>query len=157
MGRILVTGGAGFIGSHFVDWLVPHGDDRIVVLDKLTYAADLRNLEQSRDDIEFVQGDITDPEDLATVFADGVDAVVHFAAETHVDNSIGAPLVFAETNMVGTLRLAMFAVEHSVERFLYVSTDEVYGSRAEGCFREEDRHLPSSPYAASKSGGEKLV
>jgi len=157
MKRILVTGGAGFIGSHFVDLLVERYDDSVVVIDKLTYAARLDNLDQSAGKIRFLQGDITDPNDLKGAFEGGVDWVVNFAAETHVDNSIEGPVVFAETNVVGTLRLLMFSLEHNVSRFLQVSTDEVYGSRQSGYFSEGDVHLPSSAYAASKSGAEKLV
>jgi len=155
--RILVTGGAGFIGSHFVDFLLEHHDDEVVVIDKLTYAADLTNLDKSRDQISFVMGDIGNPDDLRRAFEGGIDWVVNFAAETHVDNSIEGPMDFAETNLLGTLRLLIFAVEHHVDRFLHVSTDEVYGSRDEGYFLEEDAHVPSSPYAATKSGAEKLV
>lgn len=157
MRRILVTGGAGFIGSHFVDYLVQNYDDQVVVIDKLTYAADPRNLEKSGDHIDFIHGDIVKPDDLTRAFEGGIDWVVHFAAETHVDNSIDAPVVFAETNILGTLRLLMFAVEHHVDRFLHISTDEVYGSRERGLFRETDPHLPSSAYAATKSGAEKIV
>ncbi len=157
MRTVLVTGGAGFIGSHFVDLLTERYGDRVVVLDKLTYAADPRNLDRSRDFIRFVRGDICDADDLRSVFEEGVDWVVNFAAETHVDNSIDGPVVFAETNVIGTLRLLMASLEYGVERFLHVSTDEVYGSTPEGAFEEKDRHLPSSPYAATKSAAEKLV
>jgi dTDP-glucose 4,6-dehydratase len=157
MSRILVTGAAGFIGSHFVDYVTAHHEDEVVVLDKLTYAGDMTNLEKSREEIEFIQGDICVAEDLEKAFEGGIDRVVNFAAETHVDNSIGAPLVFAETNVLGTLRLLMFSLRHGVERFLQISTDEVYGSREEGYFREDDLQEPSSAYAATKSGAEKLV
>ena len=157
MKRILVTGGAGFIGSHFVDYLVEHYRDEVVVLDKLTYAGHLENLRKSRDQIQFIKGDIADPEDLQIAFSGGIDWVVNFAAETHVDNSISGPMVFGQTNLLGTLRLLAFAAERNVSRFLHISTDEVYGSRDEGYFREADAHLPSSPYAATKSGAEKLV
>jgi len=155
--RILVTGGAGFIGSHFIDLLVKQGEDQVVCLDSFSYAADPRNLDASRDRIEIVRGDIRRAEDLEPVFERGVDWVVHFAAETHVDNSIAEPLVFAETNVLGTLRLLMFALRYRVEKFLHISTDEVYGSVAEGFSVESDPHLPSSPYAASKSGAEMMV
>ncbi len=157
MKRILVTGGAGFIGSHFVDLLTERGEHEVTVIDKMTYAADPANLGASRDRIRFIEGDITDPADLKRAFEGGVDAVVHFAAETHVDNSIGGPVVFAETNVIGTLRLLMFALEEGVERFVHVSTDEVYGPITEGWFAEDAVHLPSSPYAATKSGAEKLA
>lgn len=157
MERILVTGGAGFIGSHFVDYVIENYDDEVVVLDKLTYAGDISNLKQSRDEIEFIEGDIGCVDDLEKAFSGGIDRVVNFAAETHVDNSIEGPLVFAETNLLGTLRLLMFSLDRGVERFLQVSTDEVYGSTTEGKFSESDQHLPSSAYAATKSGAEKLV
>jgi len=157
MKRILVTGGAGFIGSHFVDYVTERYDDQVVVIDKLTYAGDMANLSDSLGRITFVKGDIGCREDLETAFDGGIDWVVNFAAETHVDNSIEAPIRFAETNVVATLRLLMFAVEKGVKRFLQVSTDEVYGSRERGLFAETDAHLPSSPYAATKCAAEKLV
>jgi dTDP-glucose 4,6-dehydratase len=155
--RILVTGGAGFIGSHFLDLLATRGEDRVTCLDAFTYAADPANLDNVRGKVEIIKGDIRQSDDLAHVFERGVDQVVHFAAETHVDNSIADPLVFAETNVLGTLRLLMFALRYKVEKFLHISTDEVYGSIREGFSVESDPHDPSSPYAASKSGAEKLV
>lgn len=155
-GNILVTGGAGFIGSHFIDRVVKEDGGRVICLDAFTYAADIRNLEQSADRIEVVRGDIRNAEDLEKVFSRGIDTVVNFAAETHVDNSIGAPAVFVETNVLGTLRLLMAAMQYGVRRFLQISTDEVYGSCADGCFAEDARHCPSSPYAASKSAAEQL-
>ena len=134
MKRILVTGGAGFIGSHFVDYLAQNYDDEVIVVDKFTYAADPRNLDKSRGHIMVFKGDIANSDDLKKAFKDGINWVVNFAAETHVDNSIDEPLVFAETNVLGTLRLLMFALEHHVSRFIHISTDEVYGSREEGFF-----------------------
>ena len=157
MDTILVTGGAGFIGSHFVDHLVEKSDDNVIVLDKLTYAGSLDNLSENIDGITFIEGDIGNPDDLEKAFSHDIDHVVNFAAETHVDNSIDGPTVFAETNLLGTLRLLMFSHEYDVDRFLQVSTDEVYGSTETGAFKENDLHLPSSAYAASKSGAEKLV
>lgn len=156
MKRILVTGGAGFIGSHFIDLLVEQGVGEVVCLDAFTYAADERNLAAVRDRIEIVRGDIRSRDDLQKVFSRRPDWVVNFAAETHVDNSIERPAVFVETNVLGTLNLLMFALEFGVERFLQISTDEVYGSRMEGFSREGDPHNPSSPYAASKSAAEQL-
>ena len=100
---------------------------------------------------EFIHGDIAKPADLRAAFSDGIDWVVNFAAETHVDTSIEAPLVFAETNLLGTLRLLMFALAHDVSRFVHISTDEVYGSTEEGYFKETDAHRPSSPYACPPS------
>ncbi|MFA5865745.1 MAG: dTDP-glucose 4,6-dehydratase [Phycisphaerae bacterium] len=156
MKRILVTGGAGFIGSHFLDLLVEKQAGQIICLDAFTYAGDIRNLETVKDRIEVVRGDIRNMDDLRKVFSRGIDTVVNFAAETHVDNSIEGPVVFVDTNVTGTLRLLMCALEYGVEKFLHISTDEVYGSRAEGYFKEEDAHYPSSPYAASKSAAEQL-
>lgn len=157
MKRILITGGAGFIGSHFVDLLTRRHDEDVVVIDKLTYAGSLANLSSSQNSIRFIEGDICCVADLESAFAGGVDWIVHFAAETHVDSSIEEPMTFADTNLLGTLRLLQFAVEHSVDRFVLISTDEVYGSRVTGYFEETDAHLPSSPYAATKSGAEKLA
>jgi dTDP-glucose 4,6-dehydratase len=157
MKRILVTGGAGFIGSHFVDFLTQRYEDQVVVLDKLTYSGSLANLHKSLGRIRFVRGDIADAAALREAFTDGVDWVVNFAAETHVDNSIDGPMVFAETNFIGVLRLLMFSTDKGVSRFLQVSTDEVYGSRDDGFFKESDAQSPSSPYAATKSAAEKMV
>lgn len=156
MKTILITGGAGFIGSHFIDLVVREGIGRVVCLDAFTYAADVRYLDGVKDRIEIVRGDIRMPEDLALIFERGVDWVVNFAAETHVDTSIDAPIVFAETNVIGTLRLLMFSLKYGVERFLQISTDEVYGSTTGRGFGEEDPHNPSSPYSASKSGAEQM-
>src|SRR6476659_3811037 len=152
--KILVTGGAGFIGSHFARRLAAQGDE-VVVLDKLTYAGNRANLDGVEH--EFHQGDIVDPEVVARAAA-GVDAIVNFAAETHVDRSIMGPAEFILTDVLGTQVLLDYARHHGI-RHVRVSTDEVYGDidlNAEPC--TEDAPLrPSSPYSASKSGGDMQV
>jgi dTDP-glucose 4,6-dehydratase len=148
--RILVTGGCGFIGSHFVKRLVGGGDD-VVVLDKLTYSGNLANLEGVEH--QFVQGDIADALAVAAA-GEGCDAVVNFAAETHVDRSILAAGDFIRTDVFGTYVLLEWTRQAGV-RFLQVSTDEVYGDVEPGIScREEAPLRPSSPYAASKAGGD---
>ena len=152
--KILVTGGAGFIGSHFARRLAAHGEE-VVVLDKLTYAGNRANLEGVEH--EFLEGDIADPEIVARA-ANGVDAIVNFAAETHVDRSILGPAEFILTDVLGTQVLLDHARHHG-KRFVQVSTDEVYGDiplGAPAC--TEDAPLrASSPYSASKAGGELQV
>jgi dTDP-glucose 4,6-dehydratase len=151
--RVLVTGGAGFIGSHFVRRLVTGGDE-VVVLDKLTYAGNPANLEGL--DVELVVGDIADPEAVALAAA-GCEAVVNFAAETHVDRSVLDPSVFVRTNVGGPQTLLEWVREHGA-RMVQVSTDEVYGDLEEGeASREDDPLRPSSPYSATKAGGDLLV
>jgi dTDP-glucose 4,6-dehydratase len=152
--RVLVTGGAGFIGSQFVRRLAEQGD-QVAVLDKLTYAGNRANLEGVEHD--FFQGDIADPDAVARA-ADGVQAIVNFAAETHVDRSIMGPAEFILTDVLGTQVLLDYARHHDI-RHLQVSTDEVYGdipSDAEPCI-EDAPVRPSSPYSASKSGGDMQV
>jgi dTDP-glucose 4,6-dehydratase len=169
-GSVLVTGGAGFIGSNFVRCVLGTTRARVVVLDKLTYAGSLRNLDECLSDprLHFVQADICDRRALAAVFREHhPDRVVNFAAETHVDRSIDGPAAFVETNMVGTFELLEAARSAWTERdeperrhfrFLHVSTDEVYGSLGpRGLFQEETPYAPNSPYAASKAGGDHLV
>jgi dTDP-glucose 4,6-dehydratase len=151
--RVLVTGGAGFIGSHFVKRLVAAGDE-VVVLDKLTYAGNPANLEGSG--AELVMGDIADEEAVARAGA-GCDAVVNFAAETHVDRSILTPKDFIHTDVVGTQTLLEWARAEGA-RYVQVSTDEVYGDlSAGGRSREDDPLRPSSPYSAAKAGGDLQV
>jgi len=151
--RVLVTGGAGFIGSHFVRRLTAAGDE-VVVLDKLTYSGNLSNL--SGVEHEFVHGDIADPDDVSRAGA-GCDAVVNFAAETHVDRSILAAGDFIRTDVVGTHVLLEWC-RGSEARLVHVSTDEVYGDVAPGeSSSEEDGLRPSSPYSASKAGGDLQV
>jgi dTDP-glucose 4,6-dehydratase len=151
--RLLVCGGAGFIGSHFVRIRArDHGDD-VVVLDKLTYAGRRENLQ----DVEhgFVHGAIEDPDAVAGAL-DGCDAIVNFAAETHVDRSIAEPDAFVKTHALGTYALLEAARSAGV-RYVQVSTDEVYGSIEEGTFTEESPLAPSSPYSATKAGADLLV
>ncbi|MFL5964598.1 MAG: dTDP-glucose 4,6-dehydratase [Gaiellaceae bacterium] len=152
--RVLVTGGAGFIGSQFVRRLAGQGED-VAVLDKLTYAGNRANLEGVEH--EFFQGDIADP-DIVARAAEGADAIVNFAAETHVDRSIMGPAEFILTDVLGTQVLLDYARHHGI-RHLQVSTDEVYGDiPAEAAPCTEDAPLrPSSPYSASKSGGDLQV
>jgi dTDP-glucose 4,6-dehydratase len=157
--RILVTGGAGFIGSEFVrSTLGRYPDDEVTVLDKLTYAGNLDNLAPVSNDMRFrfVQGDIADAEVVQRAL-DGCAAVVNFAAETHVDRSILDPDAFVKTDVLGTWTLTQAAREAGIERFLQVSTDEVYGAVLSGASTELDRLDPTSPYSASKAGGELLV
>ena len=158
-GRLLVTGGAGFIGSNFVRRMLDrHLDLRITVLDKLTYAgnrANLSDLEQS-DRFRFVQGDIAEGSVVDRLAVD-VDAIVNFAAESHVDRSIESPDAFIRTDVYGTYVLLQAAVRHNHVKYLQVSTDEVYGHVESGSSRETDPVVPRSPYAASKVAGDLLV
>lgn len=160
--NLLVTGGAGFIGSNYVHYLLEnHPDDFVVNLDLLTYAGNLPNLA----DIEgnpnhlFVQGDIQNTELVRHLIKTyGITHIVNFAAESHVDRSIINPEVFVETNVLGTLNLLNIAKELDIEKFLQVSTDEVYGSLgADGYFTEETPLAPNSPYSASKASADMLV
>jgi len=158
--RILVTGGAGFIGSHLVRRLLADKDHRVVNLDALRYSGNLDNLTDVADHPRyvFVHGDICDPKTVEKVFKDhGVEAVINCAAETHVDRSILDPSGFARTDVVGTAVLLEQARQAKVARFLQVSTDEVYGSVDAGWSKEEDALKPRSPYSASKAGGDLLV
>lgn len=158
--RILVTGGAGFIGSNFVRyWLTRHPGDRVAVLDLLTYAGREENLADIRSRIEFFRGDICDPEAVREALA-GSDAVVHFAAESHVDRSISGPDAFVRTNVLGTHELLKAARELKVSRFHHVSTDEVFGHLPAGSterWTEESPYRPRSPYAATKAASDHLV
>ena len=155
--KLLVTGGAGFIGSNFIRyWLQKHPGDRITNLDKLTYAGNRANLEGMPPGGELVCRDICDAglEDLM----EGMDAVVHFAAESHVDRSIDSSEIFIQTNVLGTHRLLEAARRKRIAGFLHVGTDEVYGAlEAEGEFTEASPLQPNSPYAASKAGGDLLA
>lgn len=153
--KLLVCGGAGFIGSNFVRIRVKEHGDEVVVLDKLTYAGRRENLHDVIDDIRFVHGAIEDPVAVADAIA-GVDAVVNFAAETHVDRSIAEPDAFVVTNGQGTYVLLEAARAAGV-RYVQISTDEVYGSIEEGSFTEESPLQPSSPYSATKTGADLLV
>jgi dTDP-glucose 4,6-dehydratase len=154
--RVLVTGAAGFIGSTYVRHVLATHEDDVVVLDKLTYAGRRENLQDVEDRIEFVEGGIEDRE-LVLGLMDGVDAVVNFAAESHVDRSIADQDVFARTHLIGTGVLLDAARERGVSRYLQVSTDEVYGSIEKGTFTELSPLNPSSPYSATKAAGDLLV
>src|SRR5829696_1116788 len=151
--RVLVTGGAGFIGSHFVRRLADRGES-VVVLDKLTYSGNRANLDGIAH--EFFHGDICDPDAVAEAAA-GCDAIVNFAAETHVDRSILGPAEFIHTDVAGTQVLLEHA-RHARVRLVHASTDEVYGDlEAGGSSREDDPLRPSSPYSAAKAGGDLQV
>jgi dTDP-glucose 4,6-dehydratase len=157
--RLLVTGGAGFIGSEFVRMtLRDHPEDSVVVLDKLTYAGNERNLDPVRVDprFRFVRGDIAD-QSVVDPLAGECDVIVNFAAESHVDRSLEAPGQFIMTDVYGIYVLLEAARAAGHQRFLQVSTDEVYGDVTEGRSREGDPLRPRSPYSASKAGGEMLV
>jgi dTDP-glucose 4,6-dehydratase len=161
--RILIAGGAGFIGSHYVRTLLTGGypgfeDVEVTVLDKLTYAGNLANLKPvSRSPrFRFVPGDICDPSLLGSLLP-GHDAVVNFAAETHVDRSIAEAAVFAVTNVVGVQVLLQTCLDAAIQRVVQVSTDEVYGSIASGSWTEDAALAPNSPYAAAKAGGDLIA
>ena len=159
--KVLVTGGAGFIGSNFVSQFVSGKYpeiDQVIVLDKLTYAGKLENLTDALQDprFSFVQGDICDFS-LVNDLVPEVDAIINFAAESHVDRSIESASEFIRTNVLGTQTLLEAARIHKIEKFLQVSTDEVYGSIESGSWNEESPLLPNSPYSASKAGADLLV
>ena len=157
--RLLVTGGAGFIGSNFVHHAVAHTSHHITVLDALTYAGNLDSLAGLPDDrVSFVKGDITDAELVDELFAN-TDAAVHYAAETHNDNSLHDPRPFLDTNIIGTYTLLEAARRHGT-RFHHISTDEVYGDlelNDPECFTETTPYNPSSPYSSTKAGSDLLV
>jgi len=162
--KILVTGGAGFIGSNFIRLLLGsenRGKYRVVNLDKLTYAGNLENLADlpASESYRFVRGDIGDEKLVEGLLKDGVEAVVNFAAESHVDRSLYEPDLFLRTNILGVQVLLQAAWSHKIERFLQVSTDEVYGSLLPGdsSFREDHPLAPNSPYAASKASADLLI
>ena len=160
--KLLVTGGAGFIGSNFIlYWLKNHLQDSIVNLDKLTYAGNLENLKEAEGNknYQFIKGDICD-EKIVEKAMDGVDIVIHFAAESHVDRSIMEPFDFVRTNVLGTQILLDAALKNKVKKFHHISTDEVYGSlelEDKNKFNERTNYNPRSPYAASKAGSDHLV
>lgn len=157
--RLLVSGGAGFIGSDFVRrMLAKHDDLEVVCFDRLTYAGNPDNLLAVADDprYTFVHGDICDRE-AVEMAAEGVDAIVNFAAETHVDRSIAEPEAFLRTDILGTHTLLEVVRARGIARMVQVSTDEVYGSIDDGAFTESDTIKPSSPYSASKAGGDLQV
>ena len=157
MDRILVTGGAGFIGSNFVRHLLDTTACKVINLDRLTYAGNLNNIKDIRREKrhEFIRGDIRNRK-LVGSLVKKADAVVNFAAESHVDRSIQTPSIFVETNVLG-VQVLLEACRKSGVRFEQISTDEVYGSRVEGSFVETDVLSPSSPYSASKAAADLLV
>jgi dTDP-glucose 4,6-dehydratase len=157
--KLLVTGGCGFIGSNFIRHvLAAHPDDRVVNLDKLTYAGNPANLADLAGDSRylFVQGDVCDAKVVRDVMR-GVDAVLNFAAESHVDRSLMEPDAFLRTDVFGVFTLLEAVKELKIARFLHISTDEVYGSVERGSSRESDPVRPSNPYSASKAGGDLLA
>jgi len=162
MRKVLVTGGAGFIGSNFVRMVLSeHPDCFVVNLDKLTYAGNLENLEGFLDNHnhKFIKGDICDGQLIQKIVGRyKIDVIINFAAESHVDRSITDPKVFIQTNVTGTLTLLEAARDNKLERFIQVSTDEVYGSLGpEGKFTEQTELCPNSPYSASKAAADHLV
>jgi dTDP-glucose 4,6-dehydratase len=156
--KLFVTGAAGFIGSNYVRHVLSTSDDEVTVYDALTYAGNLSSLADVAEDprYRFVQGDICDRDAVAEAMV-GHDAVVHFAAESHVDRSIVDPDTFVRTNCSGTNVLCDVARHLDVDRFLHISTDEVYGSIEEGSFVETDRLGPRSPYSSSKAGSDLIA
>lgn len=160
--KILVTGGAGFIGSNFIlYWIKNHPEDEIVNLDKLTYAGNLENLKslENNKNYKFIYGDICDAK-IVDEAIKGVNIVVHFAAESHVDRSILEPSPFITTNVVGTQILLNAALRNNVKKFHHISTDEVFGSlplKSKEKFNENTKYDPRSPYSASKAGSDHLV
>ena len=158
--RILVTGGAGFIGSHLVRKLLANGQDHVVNLDALRYSGRMENLTDVADHphYAFVHGDIVDAETVQRVFTDyEIEAVINCAAESHVDRSLLDPVNFVKTDIIGTGQLLEAARTAGVRRFLQVSTDEVYGSVESGLSKEDDTLSPRSPYSASKAGADLLA
>jgi len=158
MEKILVTGGAGFIGSNFIRYMLQEHPYHIINLDALTYCGNLENLRGVEDEprYTFVRGSITDRKLVDGIIKD-VDAVINFAAESHVDRSIEDPEIFIRTNILGTQTLLEASRKHGVERFIQISTDEVYGSAEKGYFTEETPLAPNSPYSASKASADLMV
>ena len=157
---ILVTGGCGFIGSNFIRYMLSKYPYRIINFDNLTYAGNLENLKDIADDARyaFVKGDIADKADLEKVFKTPIDIVANFAAESHVDRSILDPDAFIRTNITGTFNLLEKVRKGGIEKFIQISTDEVYGSLGrEGKFREDTPLAPNSPYSASKASADMLA
>lgn len=159
--KLLVTGGAGFIGSNFVLYMMQqHPEYKIINMDALTYAGNLENLKsiETNQNYTFIQADISDKTAVDQIFQQGIDMVVNFAAESHVDRSILEPEVFVNTNVLGTQVLLDASKKYNVTKFVQVSTDEVYGSLGDtGLFTETTALEPNSPYSASKAGGDLLV
>jgi dTDP-glucose 4,6-dehydratase len=157
--KILITGGCGFIGSNFLRYLLnKYPDRKIVNLDKLTYAGNPENLRdvESKPNYQFIQGDICDPKIVAEAVR-GCDVIINFAAESFVDRSILGPESFVHTDIYGTYTLLEAAKKYKIQRYIQISTDEVYGSTEQGSFKETDLLEPSNPYAASKAGADLLA
>ena len=158
---LLVTGGAGFIGSNFIHYMMEKYPEYMFInLDKLTYAGNLENLRdiENKPNYRFIRGDICNRQDVEEIFSSyRVDAIVNFAAESHVDRSIMDPGVFIQTDVYGTFILLELATKYKTSVFMQISTDEVYGSIEEGSFKETDPLAPNSPYSASKAGAEMIV
>ena len=158
--NILVTGGAGFIGSNFIHYLLKNYDDQVLNIDKLTYAGNLDNLKEvsDSDNYKFYEGDIRDKKLITKIFDSSIDYVVNFAAETHVDRSIEKPNQFIKTNIEGTQVLLNRALECDIKNFVQISTDEVYGSLGKrGKFSETNKLNPTNPYAASKASADLIT
>ena len=157
--NILISGGAGFIGSNFIRFMLErYPRYKIINLDKLTYAGDLNNLKdiENKKNYKFFKGDICDFKFLMRILKD-IDCVIHLAAESHVDNSIGNSLIFSMSNTYGTHVLLEASRLNNVKRFIHVSTDEVYGDIEKGSFKEDSILNPNNPYSASKAGGEMIA
>jgi dTDP-glucose 4,6-dehydratase len=159
--RILVTGGAGFIGSNFIFHILnTYPEYQVINLDALTYAGNLESLKsvQEHPNYSFVHGNIMNVELVDKLVSNGLDAIVNFAAESHVDRSITQPDIFVKTNVLGTQVLLEAAKKHKISRYIQISTDEVYGSLgASGLFTEQTPLAPNSPYSASKAGSDLLA
>jgi dTDP-glucose 4,6-dehydratase len=157
--RILITGGAGFIGSNFIKHIIASCPDwQVVNLDKLTYAGNLDNLREveNNPNYKFIKGDITNAVDVEKAIGEGIDKIINYAAETHVDRSILNPEAFVRTDIIGTYTLLEAAKKHKVAQYIQISTDEVFGSIKEGSFNENSPFVPNSPYSASKAGADHL-
>jgi len=158
--KVLVTGGAGFIGSNFIRYFLNHHPDHQVInFDKLTYAGNLDNLKDIEKDprYRFIKGDICDARAVEEAVGSGVDVIINFAAESHVDRSIISAGAFVQTDVFGTYVLLEVVKKHKIGRYIQISTDEVYGSIETGSFTENSTLNPNSPYASSKAGGDLLV
>jgi dTDP-glucose 4,6-dehydratase len=160
MKTILITGGAGFIGSNFIKMILHKTDYTVINFDKLTYAGNLENLKeiQSNPKYKFIKGDVAKTEDVNSLRNEKIDFIINFAAESHVDRSINSPNIFTISNVIGTQNILNLALEKNVVKFIQISTDEVYGSlEAKGKFTEHSPLNPSSPYAASKTAADVLA
>jgi len=158
--KILVTGGAGFIGSNFIHYMLNKHDHEIINLDALTYCGNLENLKEVEENpnYKFIHGNINDKELVLEIVKDDVDTIINFAAESHVDRSIHSPDIFVKTNVLGTQTLLEVANDQGIDKYIQISTDEVYGSLPdEGFFTEKTLLKPNSPYSASKAGADLLV